>query len=131
MIRPNKSLGYREPKEAKWAYLFFGLLLIFAFGYVCYKAYIQYTSEVRYTVFNFYEKYSDSKNVGMKVYYLVDGERKYSVCYDMGCKKIKKNSRKLGYYYVADPSFFGVFYDLDVPDTVIDPPNGWQTIPEF
>ncbi|SHO59825.1 hypothetical protein [Algoriphagus zhangzhouensis] len=133
MIRKQNGLqNYKVPeKELRWAYLFFGLLLAWAFGNLCYKAYIGYTSEIRYTVINFYEKYYDSKGTGMKVFYLVDGETIKEVCFSFDCKQVQKGERRLGYYFVDDPSFFGILYDIKVPSSVMPPQNGWETIPDY
>lgn len=130
MIEPNNYKDWTEP-HTKWAVRFFFLFLFVGFGYVCYKAYVEYTSEVRYTVLHFYETYSDSKRNGMKVSYLAEGELRYANCFTMKCKKIKKGERRLGYYYIDDPTFYGILYDIKVPDSVQAPKEGWEEIPEF
>lgn len=130
MIEPN---NYKDWADAptKWALRIFFLFLFVGFGYVCYKAYIEYTSEVRYTVLHFYERYSDSKGNGIKVSYFVDGKELSANCFTMQCKKIRIGERRLGYYYLDDPKFYGILYDVVVPDSVRVPAEGWQDIPDF
>ncbi|MCH7414109.1 hypothetical protein MM213_11470 [Belliella sp. R4-6] len=130
MIEQNYDQGLKDP-HTKWAIRFFFLFLFIGFGYVCYKAYIEYTSEVRYTVLQFYERYSDSKRDGMKISYLADGELRYANCFTMECKKIKKGEKRLGYYFIDDPTFYGILYNITVPDSVLVPEEGWKEIPEF
>jgi hypothetical protein len=130
MIEPTNYKDWASP-NTKWAARFFFLFMFISFGYVCYKAYIEYTSEVRYTVLHFYERYSDSKSTGMKISYMTDGRDRNANCTTNECKKIKKGERRLGYYFVDDPTFYGIIYDVVVPDSVKVPEGGWKEIPNF
>lgn len=62
----------------------------------------------------------------MKVSYLAGGELRYANCFTMKCKKIKKGERRLGYYYIDYPTFYGILYDIIVPDSVQAPKEGWE-----
>ncbi|MCH7403862.1 hypothetical protein ACFOUP_06975 [Belliella kenyensis] len=129
MIKPNNYNDWTDPHTKVALGLFFVFLSI-AFGYGVYKSYIASTSELRYTVIVFYEKYSDSKTNGMKVSYMAEGKMRFDNCLTMACKKIKIGERRLGYFYVDDPAFYG-FLEIIVPDSVEAPKNGWKEIPEF
>lgn len=130
MIKPNYDQGLDDP-NTKWAIRFFFLFFFIGFGYICYKAYVEYTSEVRYTVLHFYESYSDGKGNGMKVSYMAEGVFCYANCFTTECRKIKKGERRLGYYFIDDPSFYGIFYEIEISDSVQVPTYGWKEIPEF
>ena len=129
MIENNNYKDWTDP-QTKWAIRLLFLFLFIGLGYGLYKAYVSYTSDVRYTVIYFYDRYSDSKRNGMKVSYLAAGKIQFDNCFTMKCKKIKKGERRLGYYYVDDPAFYG-FLDIKVPDSVQAPKEGWEEIPEF
>lgn len=130
MIKPNNYKDWDIP-NTKWAVRIFFLFMFIGFGYICYKAYIEYTSEVRYTVLIFYERYTDSKSNGMKITYMADGREYKTNCFTKECRQIKKGERRLGYYFVDDPTFYGINYDIIVPDSVIVPDVGWEKIPDF
>lgn len=130
MIRPNDELKWSENQE-KWAIRIFILFWLCSFGYVCYKSYVEYTSERKYTVLHFLRKYSDSKGNGMSISYLVNGKEIIANCFTNDCKEIKVGEKRLGYFFVDDPVFYGIFYNIIVPDSVVPPENGWDEIPEY
>ena len=130
MIRPNNELKWSENQE-KWAIRIFMLFWLSLFGYVCYKAYVEYTSEWKYTVLHFFRKYSDSKRSGVSISYLVNGNEIFANCFTDECKEIKVGEKRLGYFFVDDPVFYGIYFNISVPDSVIPPKNGWDQIPEY
>jgi hypothetical protein len=114
--------------------LVIGLILVFvsvAFGYGVYKTYVVSTSDFRYTIITFYDRYSDSKRIGMKISYFAEGEYRHDNCFSNRCKKIKIGERRLGYYFLRDPSIYQINYDIVVPDSLVAPAKGWQEIPDF
>jgi hypothetical protein len=130
MIEPTNYKDWASP-NTKWA---IGLLFLFVFtvfGYNLYKSYVESTSDIRYTIINFNERYTDSKRVGMKVSYLAEGKNQYDNCFSNKCKRIKTGERRLGYYFVNDPRLYQIIYDTIVPDSVVVPNGGWEEIPDF
>lgn len=111
-----------------------GLILLFValvFGFELYRTYIASTSEIRYTIINFYAPYSDGKGRGMKIHYLAKGKQEHGNCLSNGCGKILTGERRLGYFYLNDPSMYDILYDVVVPDSVIAPAGGWKEIPHW
>jgi hypothetical protein len=130
MIRPGDKFKWSESQE-KWAIRIFLLFWLFLFGYVCYKAYVEYTSERKYTVLHFFRKYSDSKGTGVSISYLVNGEEMIVNCFNNDCKEVTVGEKRLGYFFVDDPVFYGIYFNISVPDSVVPPENGWDEIPEY
>jgi hypothetical protein len=130
MIRPGNELKWSESQE-KWAIRIFFLFWLSLFGYVCYKAYVEYTSERKYTVLHFFRKYSDSKGTGVSISYLVNGEEMIVNCFNNDCKEVTVGEKRLGYFFVDDPVFYGIYFNISVPDSVVPPENGWDEIPEY
>jgi hypothetical protein len=130
MIRPNNEWKWSESQE-KWAIRVFMLFWLGSFGYVCYKAYVEYNSERKYTVLHFFRSYSDSKRNGISISYLANGKEIIANCFTSDCKKIKVGEKRLGYFFVDDPVFYGIYFNISVPDSVVPPENGWVEIPEY
>ncbi|MCH7414111.1 hypothetical protein MM213_11480 [Belliella sp. R4-6] len=130
MIKPNNYNDWTDPHTKVALGLFF-LFLFIAFGYGAYKSHIATTSDIRYTIINFYEKYSDSKRIGMQVFYKVEGRYIYDNCFSNDCKKIIVGEKRLGFYFIKDPSIYDVIFEISVPDSVLVPEEGWKEIPEF
>lgn len=130
MIELQNKNDLDDP-HMKWLLGLFLLFMIIVLGFNIYKIHISNTSEKRYTVVDFYEKYSDSKRVGMKVFYLANGKMQYDNCFSNECKKVKKGEKRLGFYYMDDPTIYDILFEITVPDSVNVPKNGWKEIPEY
>ncbi|MEQ8533507.1 MAG: hypothetical protein RIB86_16750 [Imperialibacter sp.] len=104
-------------------------LLVSALTYVFYKGYTVNNSEVRYTIGEILEKYSDSKGVGKKVIYRVGSEDIRVHCFSPQCKEATVGDRYVLKYYIDNPVFFEILFDHPITGRFEVPMDGWEQVP--
>ncbi|MCH7414112.1 hypothetical protein MM213_11485 [Belliella sp. R4-6] len=130
MIELENKNSLNDP-NMKFLLGLFLLFMIIVLGFNVYKSHIFNTSEKRYTIIKFYDKYSDSKGNGMKIFYQTVKKDQYHNCFSTKCKNLNVGENRLGFYYLKDPSLYEILFDIKVPDSVLVPEEGWKEIPEF
>jgi len=126
----DKDDGF-YPKDAKRLKLFVLLLLIVGFCFFIYKTLFIEFKEYRFTVATVTGRYNNSKSFGVKFNYIVNGDSISGECIDNDCHYVKKGTRCLVKYFVDRPTWNSLYTNIEVPNNVSPPPEGWKEIPKF
>jgi hypothetical protein len=110
----------------KW--LWTGLVAL-AVIFMGYQIWIEKTSAIRFSIGQVVGVYSDSKNYGKKIKYLVDGKEYITTCVDQKCKQAQIGARFLIHYYVKDPDICFLYLNKPVKPDLIAPYDGWGEEP--
>ncbi|SHK65302.1 hypothetical protein SAMN04488028_1072 [Reichenbachiella agariperforans] len=104
-------------------------LVIVVVGYLVYKNYVKSQSGVRYTVCEITTKYISAKDVGKKFEYVVEGKRLEGICTSQKCIDAQIGSRFLMKFWVDNPEWTEVYFDVPVSSEMEVPDKGWVTPP--
>lgn len=111
--------------------IFLGTLFLAGICFVLYKSYYFSYAEYRYTVAVVTGEYHDAKTVGVKFQYTVQDKLIESNCIDNDCHGLKKGSRYIVKYFVERITWNSLLVDLEVPDQVVPPREGWKEVPKW
>ena len=107
------------------------VLLVFVIGFQIRRYVIINTSDSAYTICEFYENYVSAKALGKKFQYFVKGKKYIGICTSNKCVNADIGSRHVVRYQINYPNMVKIYFQINVPDTVIAPFNGWNELPIF